>query len=84
MEYAQDVLWLNDQAPASPDQTSGSKGDVLGQGELFSWTVKVVDSGNDNPPLFSDNVSTALLIKTSTAQDSIIFVEPFGSLSDVP
>lgn len=78
MEYIQDVLWLDDQAPASPDQTSGSKSDVLGQGELFSRTVKVVDSSNDNPPLFRDDVSTSLLIKTPNAQASTSFVERFS------
>lgn len=47
----QDVFWLNDQAPASPDQAGSSEGDVLGKRELLGRTVKVSDACNDNCPL---------------------------------
>lgn len=47
----QNVLWLNDQAPTSPDGTGGGQGSVLGQGEGLGWAPEVGDTGEDECPL---------------------------------
>jgi hypothetical protein len=37
----QDVLGLNNKAPSSPDRTSASEGNVLGQREFVGWSVEI-------------------------------------------
>jgi len=46
-----DVSRLDDQAPASPDQTRGCKSDVLCKGKLFGRAVEVGDACEDEAPL---------------------------------
>ena len=47
----QDVLGLDDQAPAGPYQARASEREVLGEGELLDGTSKVGDTGDDERPL---------------------------------
>lgn len=47
----QNVLWLDDQAPASPDCAGGGQGGVLGKGEGLGWAPEVRDTGEDECPL---------------------------------
>lgn len=47
----QNVLWLDDKAPASPDCAGGSKSGVLGEGEGLGWAPEVGDTGEDECPL---------------------------------
>ena len=47
---AQVVLGLDDQAPAGPDETSGSQGTVLGERELLGRARKVGDTCEDEAP----------------------------------
>ena len=49
-ENAQVVLRLDDQAPAGPDETGGSQGAVLGEGELLGRARKVGDTCEDETP----------------------------------
>lgn len=42
---------LDDEAPAGPDQTSGSQGSVLGERELVGGTGEVSSTGEDETPL---------------------------------
>lgn len=53
----QDVSRLDNQAPSSPDSTSASKGNVLRQRELLSWTVEIGYTGENEAPLLSTIVS---------------------------
>jgi len=52
-----DISRLDDQAPTSPDQTCGSQGDVLCEGELFGRAVEVGDAGKDEAPLLCSSIS---------------------------
>lgn len=55
--HIQNVPRLDDQAPASPNGSSGHQGAVLGERELLSWTVEIGDAGDDQCPLFENFVS---------------------------
>lgn len=55
-EHAQVVLRLDDQAPASPDETCAGQGKVLRKGELLNGTGKVGNAGNDEAPLYKAHV----------------------------
>lgn len=50
-ENEQNVLGLDDQAPASPDCTGGSKGSVLGEREGLCWACEVGNTSKDEGPL---------------------------------
>lgn len=50
----QDVLWLDDQAPTSPDCTGTCESNVLSQGKLFCGTVEIGYTGEDNRPLYGE------------------------------
>lgn len=45
------VTGLDDEAPASPDQTGGGQGGVLGEGEVLCGTSEVGGTGEDETPL---------------------------------
>jgi hypothetical protein len=45
------VLGLDDEAPASPDNTGARQGEVLGEGEVLDGTSEVGDTGKDKSPL---------------------------------
>lgn len=50
-QNAQYIPGFYDEAPSRPDGACGSQGEILGEGELFDWTIEVADSRNDNGPL---------------------------------
>lgn len=45
------VLGLDDEAPASPDNTGAGQGKVLGEGEVLDGTSEIGDTGEDKSPL---------------------------------
>lgn len=45
------VLGLDDEAPASPDNTGAGQGQVLGEGEVLNGTSEIGDTGEDKSPL---------------------------------
>ena len=49
----QDISRLNDQAPPGPDHTSSSESHILGNRELFSWSVEIANACEDETPLLS-------------------------------
>lgn len=51
------VARLDDEAPTSPDQTSGSKSSVLGERKVLCGTSKVGGTGEDETPLSRSIVS---------------------------
>jgi hypothetical protein len=48
------VARLDDEAPASPDQTGGGQGGVLGEGEVLCGTGEVGGAGEDETPLLEE------------------------------
>ena len=48
------VARLDDEAPASPDQTGGGQGGVLGEGEVLCGTGEVGGTGEDETPLWKN------------------------------
>ena len=53
------VLGGNDHAPTGPDGSGGHQGTVLSEGELFSGTAEVGDTGDDESPLQSISVGSS-------------------------
>lgn len=51
LEHLQVVLGLDDQAPASPDDTGASQSKVLSQRKLLGRTSKVGNASKDESPL---------------------------------
>lgn len=49
--HAQNVLGLDDHAPARPDGAGGREGGVLREGEGLGWAPEVGDAGEDEGPL---------------------------------
>lgn len=50
-ENVQNVLRLDDQAPACPDSAGASEGSVLGKGEGLCWACEVGNTSKDEGPL---------------------------------
>jgi hypothetical protein len=53
--YVQVVLRLDNEAPASPDDTGAGQGEVLSEGELLGGTSEIGDTGKDKSPLKATN-----------------------------
>lgn len=52
----QDILWSDNETPASPDETSGSQGAILSERETVCRTGEITDTGKDENPLSAQKI----------------------------
>lgn len=64
----QNIPRFYNKAPAGPNSTRGGEGQVLRQGEVFNWTPKVTDTGDNDRPLFKATVGSQLATSTLLLQ----------------